>query len=339
MVVMLGALVLPASPLLSQGDSFDTQLQYLRTQNVAQVGREALVDAYDELIRRHAGNPQTAEAMLEIAALFTSVERPELDVHPDSEKALAWLRQAAATAVEGSPTWIEAQFSLAGYAQRPDPEQAKRIMADVSAKALDKSLLLRARIEQELQNIAAAEGDLDAAESHCRRLLGWYADPQQIPKLEMEKAEIDYLIMAAGASIMEQLRQAPWPVQTRADRIAKLMDDYAGLAALWRDGTEALKSIREEVNSEVASEAREYLDNLLQRDARVLLTPDNPDRQKPAAVAVPAETPPEIRSEPAAARTSPALRVAKSLALAVAVLAGALLVWRLTRVGKEDTRV
>jgi hypothetical protein len=244
-IVMLGAIVLPASQLLSQDASFDAQLQYLRTQNVAQVGRDSLVEAYDKLITNHPDDPRVAEAMLEIAKLF-NLEIPELDTHPDREKALVWLQKAAATAVEGSPTWIKTQFRTAGYLQRSNPQEARKILDNIAAKAKDKSSLLLARIEHEFQNICMGERDLDAAEYHCRRLLGWYADPERIPNIELEKAEIDYLMISAGASMVAQFSQAyQWPVKKRVDRIVKLMKDYGASAALYRHGQAALKSIRE----------------------------------------------------------------------------------------------
>ncbi|TKJ35987.1 MAG: hypothetical protein CEE38_13345 [Planctomycetes bacterium B3_Pla] len=346
MIVMLGMIVLPASQLLSQDASFDTQLQYLRTQNVAQVGRDSLVEAYDKLITKHADDPRVAEAMLEIAALFTSVERPELEIYPDPEKALVWLQKAVATAVEGSPTWIKAQFSISGHVRRSNPQEARRILDNIAAKAKDKSSLLRARIEHEYQTICIDEGDLDAAEYHCRRLLGWYADPERIPNIELEKAEIDYITIAAGAFMMSQLRHAPWPVKKRVDRIVKLMKDYGGSAALYRNGQAALKSIREEVDSDMLSEMHEYPDETLQ-DIDGALANDASDQRKATGTPILEEASAETSSgspiPDESTRTSekvgPALPVLTLLIFSVTIILGAVIVWQLLRAKKQDTHV
>lgn len=345
-IVMLGAIVLPASQLLSQDASFDAQLQYLRTQNVALVGRDSLVEAYDTLITKHADDPRVAEAMLEIAALFTSVERPELDIYPDPEKALVWLQKAAATAVEGSPTWIKAQFSISGHVRRSNPQEARRILDNIATKAKDKSSLLRARIELEYQTICIEEGDLDAAERHCRRLLGWYADPAQKPNIELEKAEIDYLVISAGAFMMAQFPRAPWPVKKRIDRILKLMKDHAGLSALYRDGQAALKSIREDVDSDILSEMNEYLDKTLQ-DIDGALGNDTSDRRKATGTPILEEASAETSSgspiPKESARTSEkvgsALPVLASVILSVTIILGAVIVWQFLRAKKRGTHV
>lgn len=347
---MLGAIVLPASQLLSQDDSFDAQLQYLRTQNVAQVGRDSLVEAYDKLIGKHADDPRVAEAMLEIAALFTSVERPELEIYPDPEKALVWLQKAAATAVEGSPTWIKAQFSISGHVRRSNPQEARRILDNIAAKAKDKSSLLRARIELEFQRICIEEGDLDAAERHCRRLLGWYADPAQIPNIELEKAEIDYLMISAGAFMMAQFPRAPWPVKKREDRIFKLMKDHAGSAALYRDGEAALKSIREDFDSDMLSEMREYLDKTLDKtlqDIDGALANDASDRRTATGTPILEEASAETSSGSSIPKESastsekvgPALPVLALLIFSVAIILGAAIVWQCLRAKKRGTHV
>lgn len=345
-IVMLGAIVLPASQSLSQDDPFDAQLQYLRTQNVAQVGRDSLVEAYDTLITKHADDPRVAEAMLEIAALFTSVERPELEIYPDPEKALVWLQKAAATAVEGSPTWIKAQFSISGHVRRSNPQEARRILDNIAAKAKDKSSLLRARIELEFQTVCIDEGDLDAAERHCRRLLGWYADPAQIPNIELEKAEIDYLMISAGAFMMAQFPRAPWPVKKRVDRIVKLMEDYGVSAALYRDGQAALKSIREDVDSDMLSEMREYLDKTPQ-DIDGALANDASDRRTATGTPILEEASAETssgspipkESASTSEKVGPALPVLALLIFSVAIILGAAIVWQCLRAKKRGTHI
>jgi len=215
------------------------KLDYLSWQNPSRVGRAPLVGAYEECIRQHPGDPRVAEAMMSIGHLYGTLEIPELDIHPATEKAMEWFRMAARTATVGSPTWADAQLRIAGC-HLTSPEEARNRLYSVS----DRGSLLLAKVEDELQAIAIREGNLDQAERHCRRLLSWYRDPSRIPKEDLIKHEVDCLMISSGAFMVHQIGSAhDTPVVQRRTRILQLMSDFAGLQALFRDGSEALEAL------------------------------------------------------------------------------------------------
>ena len=145
---------------------------------------------------------------------------------------------------------------------------------------------------------------------------------------------------------MSQLRHAPWPVKKRVDRIVKLMKDYGGSAALYRNGQAALKSIREEVDSDMLSEMHEYLDETLQ-DIDGALANDASERRTATGTPILEEASAETSSgspiPDESTRTSekvgPALPVLTLLIFSVTIILGAVIVWQLLRAKKQDTHV
>lgn len=225
------------------GVDIAVKLDYLSRQNPSRVGRAPLVGAYEECIHRHPGDPRVAQAMMSIGHLYGTLEIPELDIHPDTEKAMEWFRMAARTATVGSSTWVDAQLTVARCQALTSPEEARNRLRSI----LDRESLLLARVEYELQAIAIRERNLDQAERHCRRLLSWYRDPSRIPKEDLIKHEVDCLMISSGAFMVHQIGSAhETPVAQRRARILQLMKDFAGQQSLYRDGSEALAALEQE---------------------------------------------------------------------------------------------
>jgi hypothetical protein len=215
------------------------KLDYLSRQNPARVGRTPLVAAYKECIRRHPGDPRVAEAMMSIGHLYGGLEIPELGI----QKAMEWFRMAARTATEHSPTWVDAQMTVARCQARTSPEEARNRLRRIS----DRGSLLLAQVEYELQVIAIEERNLDQAEHHCRRLLSWYSDPSRIPKEDLIKHEVDCLMMSSGSFMVHQIGSAhDIPVAQRRTRIVQLMSEFAGLQALYHAGSKVLAALDQE---------------------------------------------------------------------------------------------
>ncbi len=177
---------------------------------------------------------------MRVGHLYGALEIPELDSHPDTEKAMEWFQMAARTATEDSPTWVDAQMTVARCQALTSPEEARNRLRRIS----DRGSVLLARVEYELQAVAIREGDRDQAERHCRRLLSWYRDPSRIPKEDLMKHEVDCLMISSGSFMVHQIAGAhDTPVAQRRTRILQLMDDFAGSQALYRDGSEALAAL------------------------------------------------------------------------------------------------
>jgi hypothetical protein len=225
------------------GVDIAVKLDYLNRQNPSRVGRAPLVSAYKECIHQHPGDPRVAEAMMRIGHLYGALEIPDQGIYPDTERAMEWFQMAARTAAEGSPTWADAQMTIARCQALTSPEEARNTLGPIS----DRASLRLAQVEYELQVIAIQEGNLDQAERHCRRLLSWYSDPSRIPKEDLIKHEVDCLMIFSGSLMVHQIGNAhDLPVAQRRTRILKLMEDFAGLQALYRDGSKELAALGQE---------------------------------------------------------------------------------------------
>lgn len=228
-------------------DSFDAQLAYLRQQEISQVGRAPLVQAYEELIRKVGEDPRRAEAMLDVGGIFDSISIPAMNISPDPEKALEWYRKAVSAAVPGSHTWTEAQFRIASKIQWADTRKARRIVDEIIANTKENTLTL-ARLEETLQAINLRESNLDAAEQHTRRLLRWYDDLDRIPKDPLVLIELNSILDSVGSSMIEALKNAPLPSAERRERIRKLIDDHLSDQRLYAHGEAVLKDLQKELN-------------------------------------------------------------------------------------------
>ena len=219
-------------------DRFLAQLDYLRRQPAREVGRDALVAAYQRLIAEHEKKPRVAEAMMDVAALMELKSPPE-NLNPDEAAALKWYRRAAQTATPGSPLWTKANFYLAGRLIY-DTAEPRQILQRITEHAAGHSLTL-ARVEHDLQAICLREDDLAGAEVHCRRILDWYNDPARVPKEDMEKFELDRVIASAGGVMIGAWATAPWPKSERKRRMDALVDAYGFNGSLHEDRRFALE--------------------------------------------------------------------------------------------------
>ncbi len=239
----------------TKGDAFREKLHFLHTQNIGEVGREAVVKAYEEFISEYADDPRVAEAMHRLGHRYLNVI-PALGIAREPESAMRWFRKAAATATPGSEIWVKCQFTLSDRSSAlPD---ARQILIDVAARVKGDSLTL-AKVEHRLQRLCVKEGDVDAAEVHCRRLLEWYRDPARIPKESGAKADLDSTRRGAGKGMLNALARArKYSKAERAERIQALVDEYAS-GVMTKYGKRALRDL--------AARAEEPEFSMVRRDA------------------------------------------------------------------------
>jgi hypothetical protein len=103
MTVLLSA----ASGGVGLADEFTEAMDRLSKQNVSEVGRDAMVSAYERLLRDYPDHPDRAKAMLELQGLWQQSD-PRLGIKADEEKQNDWVRRAFAAAPDGSEIWFEA---------------------------------------------------------------------------------------------------------------------------------------------------------------------------------------------------------------------------------------
>jgi hypothetical protein len=82
-------------------DPFTEAMDRLSKQNVSAFGRDAMVSAYERLLRDYPDHPDRAKAMLELQGHWQQSD-PRLGIKPDEEKQHEWVRRAFAAAPEGS---------------------------------------------------------------------------------------------------------------------------------------------------------------------------------------------------------------------------------------------
>lgn len=256
------------------------RLEHLSRHPISRVGREAWVQAYEDVIRDFPSNPGVAEAMLRVGNMYASTKIPELNILPDECKALEWFRRAAGTATVGSDLWVQAKLHISGILRRSDRTASRECIAEI--QQIRRDSLTLARAESALQSIAITEGNLREAELHCVRLLDWYADKERIPKNDFDKMEVDGMIRAAGSFMIETYRQAQLSASERYGLILNLMREHCWMS-LQKDGFEALESLKPLVAKEEAERRAEHERQLpLVGPEEVLKTAPAPVDARPA---------------------------------------------------------
>ena len=92
-----------------RADAFDEAMAYLSKQDVRQVGREAMISAYEDLLRNHPDHPDRARAMLELQGLW-QISDPTLGIKADEEKQNYWVRRAHEAAQLGVKSGLSPGF-------------------------------------------------------------------------------------------------------------------------------------------------------------------------------------------------------------------------------------
>jgi beta-lactamase regulating signal transducer with metallopeptidase domain len=205
-------------------DEFAKKLQSIEKQELADVGREGKIAAYETLLRDYPDHPNRAKAMMAIAALW-QITDPSLQIKPDEEKGIAWLRRAREAAARGSEDWIEAQSWLAARIRPSDVSEARRLLEEI----LDTKPgpIAETQTLYELQGVACEEGKLDEAEKICTRLQEWPNDPARMPEKMFDKGQV-YRNIQTSASIMMNTWNSSMqpPPGGRVKKIADFVKKY-----------------------------------------------------------------------------------------------------------------
>ena len=116
--------------------AFTEAMDRLSKQNVSAIGRDAMVSAYERLLRDYPDHPGRAKAMLELQGLWQQSD-PRPGINPDEEKQDYWVRRAFAAAPDGSEIWFEAGFRYASALTWKDPKKAKMLLKRLYVRAPD----------------------------------------------------------------------------------------------------------------------------------------------------------------------------------------------------------
>jgi hypothetical protein len=220
-----------------------TELELLRSQRVADVGKTSVSRAYEHFISKYTSNPQIAETMLELASIYEAASADQ-GIKPERESAMKWYRKAAETAKPGSKIWFRAQFLIIGRL-RSDTAQKRKILISIIDQAAGDSLTL-AKVENHLMIVSLQERSLGEAEEHTRRILHWYRDSSRVPTKPLEKVELDTLIRGAARTMVHAWENARLPKAERILRIEGLVHDFQWVPGLLQESETALESVRAE---------------------------------------------------------------------------------------------
>jgi hypothetical protein len=207
-------------------DAFTESMGHLSKQNVLEVGRDAMVSAYERLLRDYPNHPDRAKAMLELRSLW-QVFDPQRGDEPDEEKQNDWVRRAYDAAPFGSETWFVAGFGHASVLTRKDPKEAKKLLQLLYEQAPD--AVYQTKALWHLQGVARRQGDLAEAERICLILQHWTRDKKGLPKEMLRKGDAFAWIQESARDMMMQYAELPESKAKRIARINDLVDNHVGV--------------------------------------------------------------------------------------------------------------
>lgn len=207
-------------------DPFTEAMDRLSKQNVSAIGRDAMVSAYERLLRDYPDHPDRAKAMLELQGLWQQSD-PRLGIKPDEEKQHEWVRRAFAAAPDGSEIWFEAGFRHASALTWKDPKKAKMLLKRLYVRAPDAVNQTKALCH--LQRVARRERDLAEAERICLILQHWTRDKKELPAEMLRMGQVFEWIQASASEMMTQYAELREPKARRIERINSLVDNHVSV--------------------------------------------------------------------------------------------------------------
>jgi hypothetical protein len=221
-----------------------TQVLLLRHQPIPPSGRGTLVAEYEKLIDEAGADPKAVDAMMDLAALW-GMRDDAHHISPNPAEELKWYRRAADAATTDNPLWASARFHIVWLIQSGDPDDARKLLADIAAQTVGDPVS-QAQVESSLLTLSLHQQNLDEAEQHARKLFGWYDSPANIPVDSDGKDAVDAMIATAADSMIDAIASDTQSADDRVTRIRRLMDDYPYLQSLQDAGQSALNDIQKE---------------------------------------------------------------------------------------------
>lgn len=213
-----------ALPSVARADSFQDELVVFEGQPLMEVGRDAKVAAYEKLIKHYPDHPDRAKAMLQLASVW-QCKVFEQEIAPDHKEAIRWLREARATAPQGSKNWCEAMLRLADELQPDRREEGRRVLQELIEHALDSNVEVHGLYALQLLEQGAKR--LDEAERICIQIQDWLSDPAHLPKGMLEKGEtFRWMQNSARAMMFAWAEMHDVPKVHRAAKIAGLVQRF-----------------------------------------------------------------------------------------------------------------
>jgi hypothetical protein len=226
-------------------DAFTDSMEHLSKQNQQEVGRDAMVSAYERLLRDHPDHPDRAKAMLQLQGLWQT-GHPRLGIEPDEAneaKQNYWVRRAYEAAPFGSETWFVAGFGHASVLTRKDPKEAKKLLRRLYEQAPD--AVYQTKALYHLQYVAWRQRDLAEAERICLILQHWTRDKKGLPKEMLRTGDVFQWIQESAKIMMLQYKDLHESKAKIIARINYFVDNHVSVGVKvihpFRDGPEVAK--------------------------------------------------------------------------------------------------
>ena len=204
----------------SASEDFTDSFKLLNSQLAKDVGREAKVRGYEQLLKEFPDDPRCAKVMLQLSSHWEHTI-PSIGVVPDYEKSIEWLRKAASVAKKGSDDWEHAQFYLAGRLRRETPKEAREILKEINKHATSNFTKIKVLYEQQMMEARA--GDLDKAEEICLRIQRWLDDPSHVPERTFDLGKIYLIQQSSASSMMASRLNSNQPAEERLKKFEKIV--------------------------------------------------------------------------------------------------------------------
>ena len=213
---MIVLLIFARSGMSQQPETeFEHQFDLLRRQNVSEIGLEAAIKGYQQLIKRHISHPEIGRVYLELASLYSC----------DSDEGVRYLEEAAKTSKPGGDIWIEAKLSLFSCFKSNTPERAETLLKELEQHVSGDSLNVT-KLQAAYQDFHLLQGDFRSAEARCRKLLSRSSLPE-LPTDPWRRSQINIIIMNSSEYFIKEIALAIKIKRlVRINILRKLAEDF-----------------------------------------------------------------------------------------------------------------
>lgn len=223
-----------------EADDFSSELGAIEAQSLVEVGRDSIVQAYEELVNKYPEHPGRARAMMKIANLW-GLNLAKAKIVPDQEKVGEWLLKVRAETEPGDELWSAASLRIAGNMRYSDPAAAKELLLEVFDHTRDP--VTEVESYYQLQCIARHEKDYDEAERICLTLQEWMVDENKQPESMLEKGKFFQVIQGSATSMMIAWSEMLAPTHVRKAKIDGLYESYRGRRYMEQAHQEAIEHL------------------------------------------------------------------------------------------------
>lgn len=210
-------------------DELDASLARLAGAVPQRMGRDKLVQQYEELVAKHPNDPRSAAAMLRIAGILELTDKAA-GMAPQYDKALTWYHRATKTARRGSPEWIDAMLKVVsrvrnrGNVTKAELNESRQLLQQLQDQS-GSDFYLASLLQFEWLLQCRQEKNVAQAEVHYRALQEVLKDPKLKTLDPAKRTYIELLAKCAPAQMIEINTLANQRGSAKREAILKLKSE------------------------------------------------------------------------------------------------------------------